>query len=267
MRLRSCIGLLVVASIHLAACGPRRLTLPAGPGIPFNEFKPVLDAAMASCRGVRTLTAELALSGRVGAERIRGRVLAGFSDSALRLEGTAPFGGPGFIFVARAGLGDLLLPRRGEIVRQQPPAEILDALTGISLAPDDLRALLTGCVRQSIEPGSARAYGDDWLAVEASDEITIYLRRQNAAGWVIVAGRDPALEIEYAAYAAGRPAIVRVRSAVDGAGSPVDLEIRLSQVEINVELGPDAFEVQVPPGTSTISLDDLRAAGPLGAPQ
>ena len=45
--------------------------------------------------GVRTLQAELGLSGRAAGQRMRGRVLAGLVPGALRLEGVAPFGGAG----------------------------------------------------------------------------------------------------------------------------------------------------------------------------
>lgn len=214
---------------------------------------------------MRTLTAELALSGRAGQQRIRGRVLAGFAPDALRLEGAAPFGGPVFIFVARGGRGDLLLPRRREILRQAPPAEILDALAGISLTPDDLRAVLTGCLTATMEPVSARAYGNDWLVIELLGGASIYIRRPNAGAWAIVAGRHSGLEIEYANVVSGGPEVVRIRSADPKV--PVNLEIRLGQVEMNVDIDPAAFTIQAPPGTATISLEELREAGPLGGAQ
>jgi hypothetical protein len=272
--------LFLAVAVLATACGARRLALPAGPGSPFANFTPILEQASAGCRQVRTLTAELALSGRAGRQQIRGRVLAGFAPGALRLEGAAPFGGPIFIFVARNGVGDLLLPRRREVLRQAPPDEILDALAGISLTPDDLRAALAGCVKAGMDPVSARAYGDDWLVVDLSGGGSIYLRRQNTGAWTIVAGRHAGLEVEYANVAGGGPGRVRVRSAAlrepqgrpepgrgtaAGAGAQVDLDIRLSQVETNVDIDPAAFTIQVPPGTAAISLEELREAGPLGA--
>jgi hypothetical protein len=44
----------------------------------------------------------------------------------------------------------------------------------------------------------------------------------------------------------------------------VDLTAALSQIETNKDLEDAAFNVTVPPGADPISLDELRAAGPLG---
>jgi hypothetical protein len=38
----------------------------------------------------------------------------------------------------------------------------------------------------------------------------------------------------------------------------------VSQADINTELDPAAFEVDVPADAAPITLDDLREAGPLG---
>src|SRR6476646_11200910 len=101
----------------------------------------------AACAGVRTLTAEIALSGRAGRQKLRGRVIAGFARPAsMRLEGVAPFGPPGFILVSRGGDATLLLPREERVVTGASPEDVLGALTGVALAPADLHAVLTGCV-------------------------------------------------------------------------------------------------------------------------
>jgi hypothetical protein len=42
-----------------------------------------------------------------------------------------------------------------------------------------------------------------------------------------------------------------------------NLRLALSQVEVNVALGPSTFRVTVPPGTEPLTLDELRAGGPL----
>jgi hypothetical protein len=41
------------------------------------------------------------------------------------------------------------------------------------------------------------------------------------------------------------------------------LRLGLSQVEINRPLEPSTFHVNIPPGTETLTLDELRADGPL----
>jgi hypothetical protein len=89
----------------------------------------------AACRGVRTLTAELALAGRAGPDKLRGRVQAGFTrPSAMRLEGVAPFGPPAFILVARDRTATLVLPRESGVLRGAQADEILGALVAWRLA-------------------------------------------------------------------------------------------------------------------------------------
>src|SRR4051812_14395950 len=102
-------GVGAIASVAALACGPTRPTLPTDAGAPLPDFQAVHDRVSTACRGARTLTAELALSGHAGKTKLRGRVVAGFERPAsMRLEGVAPFGPPAFILVARAGEATLL---------------------------------------------------------------------------------------------------------------------------------------------------------------
>src|SRR3989338_3856303 len=102
---------ILLLTIGLAACGQPRVTLPGGTGTPAPDFAPAYAEARASCDNVRTMQAELRLSGRAAGQRMRGRVLAGLVPGALRLEGVAPFGAPVFILVADGMRGTLLLSR------------------------------------------------------------------------------------------------------------------------------------------------------------
>jgi hypothetical protein len=43
-----------------------------------------------------------------------------------------------------------------------------------------------------------------------------------------------------------------------------DLQFELSQLEVNVPLGAEAFRLENMRGASPIGLDELRQAGPLG---
>ena len=211
---------------------------------------------------MKTLTAELGLSGRAGGRRIRGRAIVGVERPAsLRLEGVAPFGPPAFILAARAGAGTLLLPRDGRVLRDTPPQEILGALTGISLNPADLQAVLTGCLIADGEPAGGRLHQNGWMSVDLPGEATLYLERRGAQ-WQARAGRRPGWQIEYAPSQGDFPQSVRIRSvnpAVD-----VDLTASVGQLETNIAIDPAAFAVAIPPDALPISLAELRDAGPLG---
>src|SRR5512138_3465167 len=120
---------LALCITFLTACAPRRLALPTDTGAPFPDFADVHAQLSTACRGVRTMTAELGLSGRAGSDRLRGRVHAGFArPDSMRLEGVAPFGPPAFILAARDRTATLLLPRESSVLRDQQADAILGAL-------------------------------------------------------------------------------------------------------------------------------------------
>ena len=234
------------------------MSLPSGPGSPASDFAPAYTQSRAACEGVRTLQAELGLSGRAAGQRMRGRVLAGLVPGALRLEGVAPFGAPVFILVADGSRGTLLLARDRRVVRDADPDEILNALVGIRLSPDDLRAVLAGCVRAAGEATRARAFGADWLAVDLNAGGSVYLRRVGNA-WRIVAGRYGDLEVDYTSFAGNRPSRVVLRA------KDLNLALALNQVEVNGDLPRDRLvALTIPDGVTTLSLEELRKAGPLG---
>src|SRR6185436_15855139 len=68
----------VVLSFGCAA----RLRLPTDAGTPLPDSADVYRQATSSCAGVKTLTAELALSGKAEGQNLRGRVIAGFARPA-----------------------------------------------------------------------------------------------------------------------------------------------------------------------------------------
>ena len=251
-------------AVVLASCAPRLLTLPTDPGAPAPNFAQAYTAATTACRGVKTLTAELGLSGRSGGRTIRGRAIVGVERPAsLRLEGVAPFGPPAFILAARGGSGTLLLPRDERVLRNTPPEEILGALTGVSLNPADLQAVLTGCLTAQGEPSAGRLHDNGWMAIDLPGDATIYLEQQ-AGRWVPRAGRRPGWQIEYSGWQGTFPGQVRLRSTT--ASVDVDMTASVAQLETNVPINPAAFAIDVPVDSLAITLAELRDAGPLGAP-
>jgi hypothetical protein len=250
----------VVVLLLSAGCAPARLTLPTGQGTPLPDFQSPLHEATVACAGVRTLTGELQLSGRVAGQRLRGRALVGLAEpDRLRLEGLAPFGPPAFILAAREGTSTLLLPRDNRVLRDAPPASVLEALSGARLAPADLMAVLSGCGVPRRDGVRGSTFGE-WIVIDLDGGARLYLRRQPAS-WMVVAALWDNWRLEYGRRDGAFPADVRLVSSA--AAAPVELQVRASGIEVNGELGPDAFEVNVPPDAAAIGLDEIRESGPL----
>jgi hypothetical protein len=54
------------------------------------------------------------------------------------------------------------------------------------------------------------------------------------------------------------------RSNAGSSERPTDLTVKLSETELNVPLGPEVFQLDVPREADPLTLDELRRAGPLG---
>lgn len=266
--------LLAAACFVTASCAPRLVTLPSGSGSAFPDFGTAYGEATDACGGVRTMVAVLAISGRTNGQRLRAKIDAGFEAPArVRLELPAP-GKPFFTYVATGDAATLLLPRDGRVLRDAPPAATLEALAGVSIGPEDLRRIVSGCGLASGPPTSARGFAGGWVSVD-SGSTTTWLQQVGGIWRLMAASRRTdrglvgPLEVRYADVVGGRPSTIRLRTlADDSVGGPqaasMDLTIRLSQVDINTSLDPEAFEIAVPADATPMTLDELRRAGPLG---
>ncbi len=253
------LGLLVLA----AGCGSRLVTLPTDPGAPLPDFAEIHKSASASCSRVRTLTAELSLSGRAGGRAVRGRAIVGFERPAsIRLEGVAPFGPPAFILAGGGADATLYLPRDDRVLRNARAEDILGALTGVALGPSDLMAVLTGCVSSMPVAASGRLHQNGWAAIDLVDGTTVYLARVGTA-WQPRAAQRPGWQIGYPDWQGEFPATVRLQAT--DPSIRVDLSAGVSQLEANVAIDPAAFMVKVPDDTLSLTIDELRDAGPLRA--
>ena len=178
----------------------------------------------------------------------------------------APFGAPIFTIAGRADAGTLWLPRSREVVRAAP-AEILDALTGVSLPPSGLFEIVTACPAADDAVVKAERFSKPDLA-------RVSLR--SGAEVLVAAGRVAAAPARRAPRRGpGRVPRLRRRSPADGAArrdarhgrhagaSRADLSLTLQQVETNVALGDEAFTLAVPDGAKVLTLSELRQAGVL----
>jgi hypothetical protein len=241
------------------------MKLPTGPGAPAPDAAAALEQATATCRSFRSLTAEVAASGKVAGSRFRARLVVGVAEPAsARLEAVAPFGSPYFILAAADDDTTLLLPRDARVLAHGRSAEVLDAVAGVPLGAADLRAVLTGCAPPVLQP-DGRALGTDWRLVTSADGDAFYLHREkDGQPWQLVATVRPAWRAEYRDRLNGLPRTLRITSAsgTGAAGASFDLTLALTQVETNQPLDAGAYRVDVPRDARPITLDELRHARP-----
>ncbi|MEP6782838.1 MAG: hypothetical protein ABI983_04150 [Acidobacteriota bacterium] len=217
-------------------------------------------AATAACKGFRSIEGELSLSGHAGSERVRGRILTGLeSGGAVRLEAVAPFGAPFFILAGRNEKATLVLPRDHRVLRETAVADVLERLTGLSLGADDLRLVVSGCLVDAASPTDGRQWGSDWRAVTLGPERVAYMRVVNGQTLLVAADYGP-WHIDYSEHASGFPRVVRVRRAGDNA---IDITARIEQLEVNTQINPKAWQVDVPSDADPMTLDELRSIAPL----
>ena len=253
-----------VLALSLAACASSRPpSLPSGSGTSFPAFAPAFSEATEGCPGIRTFTAVLAMSGRAGRTKLRGRLEAGFSAPAsMRLEGVAPFGKPIFVLTAEDEHGTLVLTRDNRVLRDTPAASIVDALVGVPLGAAAMRTIVDGCgIVDQTSPTAGRQYANGWTAIEFPDRV-VYLQRMNDR-WRVAAVTRGTLSVFYADFDQQRPATIHLL-VEDGGHVTADITLRVSQADVNTALDGRAFAADVPADADPMTLDELRRAGPLG---
>ena len=263
---------LVFLTLSLAGCATRaQLALPSGTGLPLPDYADRFAAASASCQTVRTYEALIRLRGRGGGVDLGGRIRAGLAaPGAMRLEMLNPmgFGAPSFYFVARPDDAVLWLTREAQVLQRVPPAEIFASLTGVRLAPDDLRAVLTGCLVSDASPLGGRDHGE-WQAIELEGGAAAYLR-PSENGPRLEAGIRDGLTFEFSDFRRGLPRRVRVVSDArheDSGEALTDLTATLTQVNVNVPFTDAVFRLdELPSDLTAITLKQLRGVAPLEVP-
>ena len=248
-----------------ASCGAPLMKLPSGPGAPAPDAADALKQATAVCSGLRTLTAEVAASGKVGGQRFRAKLLVGVAAPAsARIEAVAPFGAPIFILAAVNDDATLLLPRDERVLQHGKSADVLDAVAGVPLSAGDLHSVLTGCA-PAVSQAEGRELGADWRLITDAAGGSLYLHRAGAGQpWQLAVVIRRAWRVEYRDPLNGVPRTVRVTSVANPAasGAAFDLTLALSQIETNVPLAAEVFRVDIPRAAQPITLEELKRARP-----
>ena len=197
------------AAMVFAGCAARGFVVPTGSGTVEPTLAQAYQSSIASCGDLRSLTADIKLSGRVDGRRVRGTLQVGLTrDGGVRIEAVAPFGAPIFTIAGRADAGTLWLPRSREVVRAAP-AEILEALTGVALPASGLFEIVTAC------PAADDAVVKGGALQQPGPRPRVAAQRRRG---VVAAGRGAAAPARHAPRRSPRriPRLCR-RSAADGA--------------------------------------------------
>jgi len=256
------LALLAVGTALLtAACASGGGTRPSTPGTDAPVALLDFRRATRPCAAVRTLTAELSLSGRAGGERLRGRVVAGLAEGGqARLEGLAPFGPPLFVLTAQANTAALVLPRERQILESAPMHDVLERLTGLPLSADELRLALLGCLGADA-PATGFEWPGPWRAVDTRDGHRLWLAPRDGA-WRVVSADAGGWRVDYAGWLNDVPRQARVQTR----DANVDLQVELRQLSMNVAIMPEAFQMTRPPDATPVRLDELISVAPLRTP-
>jgi hypothetical protein len=255
-------GAFAIVCLVAGGCGPTIFVPPSGPGTPAPEAAEAWTEATGRCRGVKTYAASLHLAGRVGDERIpsAGATVAIAAGTGIRLQIVA-IGRPRFTLAGTADRSTFLLHDDQRVVTGRAD-EIVRTLVGAPIGPDRLLALLTGCTTRAFDIGHAERFGKR-IAVTTSDG-RVYLERL-AGTWRSIAGEVDGLVVQYRRADSAFPSGLRIDSA-PGRSPVTSLVVSgIDEIEVNTALRPELF---APPSAATsakpMTLDELRAAGPLG---
>jgi hypothetical protein len=178
------------------------------------------------------------------------------TDDAIYVSATAS--GTSLFVLAGTGNRATLWLRQDQRVVTATPAEILEAVVGVSLSPGQLLGMLTGCATRAADVAASARYKNA-LAIKTSDG-RVFLS-QVAGHWQIAAAITDRFTVEFGRRPGQKPDDVWIWSS-PAAALDASLHLAVSDGQVNGPIPPTVF--QVPAGASSASpmtIDELRAAG------
>jgi hypothetical protein len=257
--LRGCAAATVLLMLS-SACATRGFVPPSATPVPEPESAAIWQQVTERCRGVQLFQAEIRVRGRVGEarERFNPPAIHGAITRSQDIYLEVPtLAGTVLQMAGTAGEVTLLLPKDRRVLRAGTD-EVFEGLTGLAWGPRELLDALSGCVTSSDAPVTGGRSGN-LLHVVLSPTSEAWLEHRDGR-WQLRAARVDTWMLEYRRHDVIWPAEIRVTAT---SPVPVDLVFTLHQVSTNIELPASAFSLEVPPGFEPMSLDELRAIGPL----
>lgn len=250
---------IVPVALVASGCAARVFTPPTGPFEPFADAPAVWTQLTASCRDAQRYVAELRVQGWVGARdqgisRTMHGAVTRDDDVYLELQ---IVGATVFQMAGRNGEATILLPRDERVLRA-PTRDIVAALTGLQWGGRELLDVLTGCVAAPVGDVTGERIGTS-ARVTLSPSTHAWLRERGGR-WELEAAQVADWLVEYRLYDGRWPREVRVTST---GATPLDLRFTVSQINVNVDLPPTTFTLNVPERFIPMTIEELRSVGPL----
>lgn len=243
-----------------SACATRVFVPPAAPVTPDPNAAAIWSEVTTRCRDTQRYVAGMRVNGWAGAnrERLAPPTMHGAVTRTddIYLEIPVP-GGPVLQMAGRGGEVTVLLPRDRRAMRGAT-REIVAALTGLDWGPRELLDVLTGCVAPTAGNVSGGRTGR-LLHVRLSPSADAWLR-ESSGRWQLHAARVDGWLLEYRRHDVFWPAEIRVTAS---SPTPLDLTFTLTTQQANIDVPDTAFALAVPGDYTPLTLEELRAAGPL----
>jgi hypothetical protein len=254
---RAAVAACAIAS--LAGCASRAFVRPTDVGAPAPDAAAVWMTTSASCRGLTGVQAALGLTGRIREQRIPGLAgatlyLAASSTGDIGLEARVA-AQLLFRLGGTAERATLYLPSDNRVVTGRA-ADIVDALVGISLAPERLLAVLGGCVTRADRVDRAVRHGS--ILEVVTPDATVFLAERDGA-WAVRAGQADEMTIDYRRNGTALRDIAL--QSPPGGRDGVSISLRVKQIDLAPTLAPALFTVVVPDGAAPMTVDELRTSG------
>ena len=264
MHLRGVVAVTLAIALVSGGCAVKLYEPPSGPGQPFAEAPTVWRDLTTRCRDAQRFVVEMHVSGWAGEGNLRQSLpnvpmhTALTRDDDIYLE----VRGLGKVYVEMAGRAgqSVFLLRQEDRVLRAASRDILDRLIGLRWSPRDLLNVLLGCVTTPTGGMSGTTFGTR-ASIELGNDARAYVHHRDGRWQLVAASRDGLL-IEYREYVDAFPSIVRVSSTA-ASDTPLMLTFKLGQQQVNTELEPGTFTLEVPPNFLPMTLDELRSVKPL----
>lgn len=248
-RLRA-IPIIVLAATIVSGCGSRFYRPPGGAGVPATDGPAVLAEATKHCGAVATFQAAMRLSGR-GLPNLN--VQSGVTNGGQLLLQVGATAAPDIWLAGTADHATLLLREDNRVVRARAD-EIVDALVGARLGPEQFLAMLTGCLARDRSITAATAH--EATRRITTPDATLFLQHMNGA-WRIVAGAVGSTRVDYRPVTSSFPTRIRVRTTL-AEGREIGFTLDVQESIPDKPIADKTFTLEVPNDAQPMSVDELR---------